>query len=130
MSQQPKSIPDAWVDRLFARLTAIYGAQKVGAMWLDADMDQVMAAWGQALAKYPPAAIAAALQDLPETPNPWPPTLPEFVTLVREAATGMKHSGMPPLLGHNEQVADPDSPVVVAARAELRRFIDARRLPS
>jgi hypothetical protein len=130
MSQQPKSLPDNWLERLFARLTAIYGSQKVGAMWLDADMGQVKAAWGQALAKYPPEAIATALQDLPETPSPWPPTLPEFVTLVREAAEYLRTKGMPPLLGHNEQVADPDSPAVQDALAELRQFIHAKRMPS
>ncbi len=130
MLTQPKSIPDSWVTKLFARITAIYGSQKVGAMWLDADMGQVMSAWGQALGKYPPGAIAAALQDLPETASAWPPTLPEFVTLVREAATAMMHSGMPPLLGHNEQVADPESPVVKEALAELRRFTAARRMTS
>lgn len=130
MSQQPKSIPDAWLARLFDRLTAIYGSQKVGAMWLDADMEQVKGAWGHALAKYPPEAIAAALQDLPEMPSAWPPTLPEFVTLVREAAEYLRAKNAPPLLGHNEQLADPDSPNVQAALAEMRAFVAARRVPS
>jgi hypothetical protein len=130
MSQSEKSLPDAWLARLFDRLTAIYGSQKVGAMWLDADMGQVKAAWGQALAKYPPACIAAALQDLPEMPSAWPPTLPEFVTLVREQAEAARVSGMPPLLGHDEKIADPDSPTVKAALAELRQFVQARRMPS
>lgn len=130
MSQPLKSIPDAWVDKLFARLAAIYGSQKIGAMWIDADMAEVKVAWGQALAKYPPAALGAALLELPETGGAWPPTLPEFVTLVREAAEAALTAGMPPLLGHREQVADPDSPVVQAAREELRAFINARRMPS
>lgn len=130
MSQQPNPIPDAWLARLFDRLTAIYGSQKVGAMWVDADMVQVKAAWGHALAKYPPEAIAMALQELPEMPSRWPPTLPEFVTIVRESAEYLRARNAPPLLGHNEQVADPNSPVVQEALAELRRFTAARRVPS
>lgn len=128
MSQN--TFPDAWLARLFDRLTAIYGSQKLGAMWLDADMAQVKSAWGHALSKYPPEAIAVALQDLPEMPSQWPPTLPEFVTLVREAAEYLRAKNAPPLLGHNEQVADPASPTVQAALAELRAFTSARRMPS
>ncbi len=127
MSQQPSSIPDAWLARLFDRLTAIYGSQKVGAMWMDADMGQVKAAWGHALAKYPPEAIASALQDLPELPNPWPPTLPEFVTLVREAAEYLRTKNAPPLLGHTEKLADKDSPAVKEAMAQMRALL--KRVP-
>jgi hypothetical protein len=126
MSSLEKSLPplpDAWVDRLFARLTAIYGSQKVGAMWLDTDRDEVKRTWAAALGKYPPEAIRAALEDLPETPTPWPPTLPEFVGLVREAAQGRKATGVQLRLPAPSDVADPSSPVVQAFRAEFAKFM-------
>ena len=129
MFQQPNPpIPDAWVNRIFDRMTAVYGSQKIGAMWLDADRGQVMQAWGAALARYPQNAIAAALLELPERPSPWPPTLPEFVALTREAAEQAMYQPLQ-LLGPGETLADPDSPIVKNAIAELRAFIARRRMP-
>ena len=130
MSQPFNPIPDSWVEQLFKRMTAIYGSQKIGAMWLDADMQSVKQAWGTALGKYPPKTLADALLALPERPSEWPPTLPEFVTLVREAAEYSKHhaASAVPLLGPSETLADPTNPKVIAARAELAAFIKSKRM--
>ena len=35
----------ALVDRLFSRFAALYGAQKVGAMWHGADIAEVKSVW-------------------------------------------------------------------------------------
>lgn len=86
MSQPEKARPAAWVDKLFAKLTAIYGSQKVAAMWVDADMDEVRGLWGQQLAKFRVESIAVALQRLVDSGSEWPPTLPEFSKLCRESA--------------------------------------------
>jgi len=71
---------------LFARFTAFYGSQKVGTMWVDAGMAEVKAVWAEQLARFEPASIAGALQRLVDSGNQWPPTLPEFVELCRQAS--------------------------------------------
>lgn len=96
MSSQPSTpLPPAWVDRLFARMVAIYGVQKVGAMWQgaeagpgerDAAMASIKALWGEQLGRFKPESIAGALQRLVDSGDEWPPTLPAFVKLCREAA--------------------------------------------
>ena len=118
-----RQLPDAWVDRLFDRLTAIYGSQKVGAMWLDVDQAEVKRAWGGARAKYPPAAIGQALEDLPEMPSPWPPTLPEFVAIVREAAEVRRTASTDLRLPAPSDLAPAESQAVKDFRAEFKRFI-------
>ena len=90
MSSPPNPLPLAWVDRLFSRFTAFYGSQKVGAMWVDADMPEVRAAWAEQLGRFAPQTIADALQRLIDSGNQWPPTLPEFVELCRQSAIGRK----------------------------------------
>lgn len=86
----PKPLPSAWVDRLFSRLAAFYGSQKLATMWVDADMAEVKAVWAEQLGRFEPTSISAALQRLIDSGNQWPPTLPEFVELCRQAAVGRK----------------------------------------
>jgi len=90
----PKPLPSAWVDRLFSRLAAFYGSQKLATMWVDADMAEVKAAWAEQLGRFEPASIAGALQRLVDGGNQWPPTLPEFVELCRQSAVGRQQAGM------------------------------------
>jgi len=71
------------IDRLFARFIAIYGAQKTATAWGNGDADERALVWHQALSKYPMSAVGDALRELAETGTGWPPTLPEFVALVR-----------------------------------------------
>lgn len=88
----PKPLPSAWVDRLFSRLAAFYGSQKLATMWVDADMAEVKAVWAEQLGRFEPASISAALQRLIDSGNQWPPTLPEFVELCRQAAVGRQQA--------------------------------------
>lgn len=87
-----KPLPSAWVDRLFSRLAAYYGSQKLATMWVDADMAEVKAVWSEQLGRFEPASISAALQRLVDSGNQWPPTLPEFVELCRQAAVGRQQA--------------------------------------
>lgn len=96
MSMHAKSIPAAWVERLFARFTAIYGAQKVAAMWAVADGTDsrrveeataaVKAEWAQQLGRFNGGTIAVAVQAVIDSGRQWPPTLPEFVAICRDYA--------------------------------------------
>jgi hypothetical protein len=71
------------IDRLFGRFIAIYGAQKTATAWGNGDADERALVWHQALSKYPMAVVGDALRELAETGTGWPPTLPEFVALVK-----------------------------------------------
>lgn len=87
-----KPLPSAWVDRLFSRLAAFYGSQKLATMWVDADMAEVKAVWSEQLGRFEPASISAALQRLVDSGNQWPPTLPEFVELCRQSSIGRQQA--------------------------------------
>jgi hypothetical protein len=78
----------ALVERLFARFVALYGSQKVGAMWADADVAEVKAVWARKLSQYHPQSIKGALDRLMDSGREWPPTLPEFAELCRQSALG------------------------------------------
>ena len=42
------SIPSSWVDRIFLRMTAVYGAQKMATMWADVPIEERRVVWGGA----------------------------------------------------------------------------------
>jgi len=96
MSSQPKSA--ALVERLFDRFFAIYGAQKMGAMWSDTDLNEVKLVWAVQLSRFNPQSIKVALQCLIDSGREWPPTLPEFIEACRQAALGRQQQQVPALL--------------------------------
>jgi hypothetical protein len=71
------------IDRLFSRFIAIYGAQKTATAWGNGDATERALVWHQALSKYPMTTVGDALRELAEIGTGWPPTLPEFVQLVK-----------------------------------------------
>ena len=91
-SQSHGLSPRAMADRLFARFVAMYGAQKVGAMWADADVDAVRDTWAGAIGRFSPQSIAVAVRELVDSGREWPPTLPEFVELCRRGALARQQS--------------------------------------
>jgi hypothetical protein len=90
----PAPLPSAWVDRLFSRFVAMYGSQKVGAMWADADRDEVKGVWADALGRYTGETIAAAVRGLIDSGSQWPPTLPEFSEACRVAAVNRRDQAL------------------------------------
>ena len=79
------------IDRLFGRFIAIYGAQKTATAWGNGDAHERALVWHQALSKYPMTVVGDALRDLAETGTGWPPTLPEFVQMVRDKVPPAAH---------------------------------------
>lgn len=80
------SLPDKWIERLFQRLEDFYGskwATQYGAF----PRERVKATWAEELAGFAdkPEALAAALDA--QKFSPFPPTLPEFLNLCRNAAS-------------------------------------------
>jgi hypothetical protein len=125
MSQQssnPGGLPEPWVDRIFDKLTLVYG-QSFLRRWADIDLAAVKADWAHELAWYAqqPSAIAWALQNLPAEK---PPTVIEFRALARKAPAPV----VPKLEGPK---ADPDrvaaemaklAPVIEKPRADPKRW--------
>ena len=60
------SLPESWVNRIFQRLTLVYG-QAFMRQWEGLDVAEVKALWGEELTWYQqqPSAIAHALENLP-----------------------------------------------------------------
>jgi hypothetical protein len=112
-----EQLPDEWVERIFERIAAVYGVQKTSSMWTGVDPKQVKRTWGQALGKYPRDALAAAVQAMPEECGQWPPTLTEFVTLVRSKMPAPEHRRALPV--------PPRTQDEIAAGAEQMRRIRA-----
>ena len=118
MSSQPKSA--ALVERLFERFFAIYGAQKMGAMWADTDLTEVKLVWAVQLSRFNPQSIKVALQCLIDSGREWPPTLPEFVEACRQSALGRKQQQVPALLAPGQGKTDAET-----ARREVAKLISA-----
>ncbi len=71
-------LPNAWVERIFAKLQGVYGREFIGQYstgaidGVDAGLENAKLAWGEELGSYirNPDAIAYALEHLPErAPN-------------------------------------------------------------
>lgn len=77
------SLPSPWVERIFDKLTLVYG-QSFLRRWQDIDLAAVKADWAHELSGFQqhPRAIAWALQNLPPDK---PPTVLEFRALARKA---------------------------------------------
>lgn len=69
-----------WIDRLFARLGAMYG-NRFASMWEGQDMAGVKSVWMEDLAEFTPEEITAGVAACKT--REWPPTLPEFIRLCR-----------------------------------------------
>lgn len=70
----------AWIDRLFDRLAAMYGA-RFADMWRGASMATVKATWAEDLGDYTVEEIKQGIEACKR--KEWPPTLPEFLTMCR-----------------------------------------------
>lgn len=77
------SLPIAWVEKIFTKLTLIYGRDFV-ARWEGLSIADVKTDWGHELAGFAehPEAIAYALQNMPLGK---PPTVLEFRAIARKA---------------------------------------------
>jgi hypothetical protein len=81
-STSPQPLPAAWIERLFARLSAFYGS-KFADMWRGCDLQAVKAVWAAELAGYSPEELARGIAAC--RMRDWPPTLPEFMKACRPA---------------------------------------------
>lgn len=84
-------------------------------MWADAGAVEVKAVWASALGRFSGDTLRVALQNLEASANSWPPTLPEFLELCRQAAVARVQHAPATML------PAPDTSPEVAA-AELKRI--------
>lgn len=91
------ALPDAWVDRLFARLGAMYGKHWID-LWTNVNPQEVRDTWARALARFEPGAMRRAIEHC-ESHLKFPPTMPEFVALCRDFRGAGKLAALPPPRG-------------------------------
>ena len=79
------ALPESWVSRIFDHMSGLYGS-KFSDLWRGSDLATVQRLWAEKLAGFAPMpkAIKSALDALDD--KPFPPTLPEFLSLCRDAA--------------------------------------------
>jgi hypothetical protein len=123
-----EQLPDEWVERIFERIAAVYGVQKTSSMWSGVDPKQVKRTWGQALGKYPRDALATAVQAMPEECGQWPPTLTEFVALVRSKMPAPEHKRALPVPARTEREIREGAEQMGKIRAMLARSV--KRVPA
>lgn len=97
------ALPEAWIEKLFQKFEDFYGA-KWAAQYGSFPRNRVMRTWAEELAGFAdkPGAIGRALDA--QKANPFPPTLPEFLTLCREAAKRIGNDK--PALTHKPTAAE------------------------
>ena len=78
--QKSSALPEAWVERLFLRLSAMYG-KRFSDMWSGVDLQGVKSVWAMDLGGFTGDEIAAGVEACKS--KEWPPTLPEFMKLCR-----------------------------------------------
>jgi hypothetical protein len=78
------SLPMPWVERIFTKLTMVYGRDFLG-RWEGLDISEVKADWAHELSGFKDHAesIAYALKNLPDSGKP--PTVLEFRAMCRKA---------------------------------------------
>lgn len=80
LSTSINPIPQAWIDALFAKMSALYG-NKFTDMWRDSSMQAIKSVWAQELGKLSRDELAKGANAL--MTQEWPPTLPQFIKLCR-----------------------------------------------
>jgi hypothetical protein len=111
------ALPDRWIERIFERMEGLYGTQ-FQAKWQDCNLPRVKALWAEKLAGFAtmPDCIRSALEALDE--RPFPPNLPEFLSLCRDAAKRQGNGA--PMLPHHptpEEQARADEAAELAVKA-------------
>ena len=100
------------VERLFARMAVLYGS-RFADQWAGINPADVKKCWAEEIAAYPMPQIAAAVNAL--TTKNWPPTLPEFLELIRAQRPALNTAAHNPT--KSVDAVDTQAPDVLAAKA-------------
>lgn len=120
------SLPPRIVNYIFATMDALYGA-RFADMWRHSNIDAVKQVWADRLGGFAsqPQTIRAALISLEG--KPFPPTLPEFITMCRDAA---RRIGKPRPLALTHQFSPEELEANRARIAKMRDTLAARMTTS
>lgn len=121
-------LPGEAISRLFDRMAAIYGAQKMASMWTGADPEEVRQTWQRTLSKYPRDALRMAADCMAEECGQWPPTLTEFVALVRSKIPAPEHRPALPVPKRTDAEIQEGAEQMRKIRELLRSSV--RRMPA
>ena len=115
------SLPLAWIDKIFDKLTLTYGQQFLN-RWRDIDLNAVKSDWMHELSVFEkaPHCIAFALSNLPDSP----PTVGQFKTLCRQAPSAQSALPAP------EPKADPARMAAELAKLAPLRVVPVERVDS
>lgn len=83
-SEPSRELPNEWIGRLFDRFRAMYG-NKASIMWGEVDPTILVQTWRTELAGIAPDDIRVALESMKTAYTDFPPTLPQFMALCRDA---------------------------------------------
>ncbi len=78
------ALPNAWIERLFARLAMTYG-NKFADMWAGQDVASVRQMWASEMTGYTADEIRGGLERMRSKHPSWPPSCYEFMDLCRPA---------------------------------------------
>ena len=119
-------LPQQWVVRIFDQMSALYG-KKFADQWSGTDPEVMRRTWAQKLGGFSdkPKAIKQALDSLDA--KPFPPTLPEFLTMCRESASrGLDN---PPMLEHHRSAEEIERAERAAKEAIAAANVESKRDP-
>ena len=105
-------LPDAWIEKLFQKFEDFYGA-KWAAQYGDFPRERVKRTWAEELGGFSGESIAKALDA--QKSGKFPPTLPEFIELCRDAARRIGTSSAPALT-HKQTPEEVEHQRVMAKR--------------
>jgi len=116
------SLPIAWIDRIFERLTVRYG-DRFTARWKGVDMDAVRHDWATVLAGFEhwPEAITFAFDTLDDEK---PPTAAVFRSLALKAPKPTRLALPEPQADPSRLAAEFEKLATVRTAATLQRIID------
>lgn len=120
-------VDEEMVGRLFDRMGAIYGVQKMSSMWTGVDPAEVRRRWARTLSNYPLAALRMAAESIAEECGPWPPTLTEFVALVRSKMDVPAHRRALPVPKRTDAEIERGAHEMAKIRALLAKAV--KRMP-
>lgn len=113
------SLPDAWVDRIFEKLTLVYGHQFLS-RWDGMPIADVKASWAQELSRFQqnPGALAYAMENLPAHKAP---SVLEFRALCNSQHSPARQE---PLIALGNR---PKTPQEMAAERHIERIKRLKR---
>lgn len=117
LRQLSTELQNGWIERLFSRLAALYGAA-FGRQWEGTNLVDVKAVWADKLGGFTAAQIGAALTACDE--RPYPPNAAEFLILCRDIAKRERDARLAML------PAPEITPEAIAARARQLESIAAK----